>query len=161
MVKPLFAFGEGLSYSTFEYTSLKAETTQEATCTVSFKVRNTSNLKGSTSCLVYLSPKDPSVARPVKELAAFAKIELEAGASQTVTVQIPRSGFSYWDEEGKTWIAEAGSYDVLVDDEKVTVELQETVKWTTTPTNSNLYLNAAVDCRALLLCSVSAAILSQ
>ncbi|GAA6042149.1 hypothetical protein JCM8097_004984 [Rhodosporidiobolus ruineniae] len=114
---PAFPFGHGLSYTTFELSSLKTSSVSEAgDFTVSFSVKNTGKVDGAEVAQVYIAaPADGSrITSPVKELKGFQKVTLKAGESKTVEVKLTREAFSYFDEHRGKWVAPAGQYKVLV-----------------------------------------------
>lgn len=113
---PLWAFGFGLSYTTFEYAALKVETPAigtDAAAKVSFVVKNTGGRAGKEVAQVYIRDEVSSVTTPVMRLAGFVKIELPPGESQTVTVTIPPSELSLWNVAMKR-VVEPGWFSVLV-----------------------------------------------
>lgn len=110
--KPLFAFGHGLSYTRFAYSSLKTAKTADGGLTVSFALRNTGAADGEEVPQVYLSaPAKPpaGAAFAVKALAGFDRIALKAGEARNVTITLDRRRFQYWSTADKHWVdAEAG-----------------------------------------------------
>jgi beta-glucosidase len=113
---PLWAFGFGLSYTTFEYAALKVETPAigtDAATKVSFVVKNTGGRAGKEVAQVYIRDEVSSVTTPVMRLAGFEKIELPPGESGTVTVTIPPSELSLWNVAMKR-VVEPGWFSVLV-----------------------------------------------
>ncbi|MFB6269423.1 MAG: glycoside hydrolase family 3 C-terminal domain-containing protein [Halobacterium sp.] len=136
-VEPLFPFGHGLSYTDFEYENAsvsRSVTTPEDGLTVSVDVSNTGDRDGAEAVQVYVGQVDPSVERPPKELAGFAKVDVAAGETETVSVDLGREAFRYWDDDADQWAVDLGEYDVSVAassrDVRATqrVELQETVE---------------------------------
>lgn len=116
-VLPLFPFGFGLSYTTFTYDALTLSTQELApgeTLDVSITVTNTGQRAGQEVVQVYLRDSEASVQRPLKELKAFAKVRLEPGESRTVTVTLAQDALAYYDIAKRTWVAEAGGFEVLV-----------------------------------------------
>jgi beta-glucosidase len=116
-VEPLFPFGHGLSYTDFEYENAsvsRAATTPEDGLTVSVDVTNTGDRDGAEAVQVYVGAVDSSVERPPKELAGFQKVDVAAGETETVSVDIDREAFRYWDEEADEWAVDYGEYEVSV-----------------------------------------------
>lgn len=115
-VGPLFAFGHGLSYTSFQYSGLKLSSAQmkmNGTVTVSVEVKNTGNRSGAEVVQLYIRDEYSSVARPVKELKGFKKIWLEPGQTQTVRFVINKEMLSFYDTNMK-WVAEPGDFTVMV-----------------------------------------------
>ena len=116
-IKPLFAFGHGLSYTTFEYGKLSvtpATGSLNVPVTVSFDVKNTGHREGAEVAELYVGDSHASVPRPVKELKGFAKVNLRPGESKRVTIKLDRRAFSFYDVRKSDWNAEAGEFSVLV-----------------------------------------------
>ena len=113
---PLWAFGFGLSYTTFEYGALKIVTSAigpDTVAKVSFVVKNTGGRVGKEVAQVYIRDEVSSVTTPVMRLAGFEKIELSPGESRTVTVTISPSELSLWNIAMKR-VVEPGWFSVLV-----------------------------------------------
>ncbi|MBN2201964.1 glycoside hydrolase family 3 C-terminal domain-containing protein [bacterium] len=116
-IEPLFPFGHGLSYTTFEYGKLKVSPSRigaDGKVKVRVSVRNTGPVAGAEVVQVYVSDTESSVDRPKKELKAFRKVRLEPGQSRTVDFSLDRSALSFWDPASKDWKAEPGRFKVLV-----------------------------------------------
>jgi beta-glucosidase len=99
-----------------------------ATVEVSFTLKNIGERAGKETAQVYVRPRGPSVERPVKELKGFAKVALEPRESRRVTLALDARAFSYWDPARATWVAEPGSYDILVGCSAANTDLQATVR---------------------------------
>ena len=115
--RPLFAFGHGLSYTTFKLDKPVADKKQmTADEEISFTVNltNTGSRPGSETVQLYISDKKASVDRPVKELKAFRKVFLNPGESRAVTMTIGRDALSFYDETKGQWTAEPGQFEALV-----------------------------------------------
>ena len=116
-IKPLFPFGYGLSYTTFQISNLRADKkkmTGDDQLTVSVDVKNTGTVTGAEVLQLYISDTKSSQPRPVKELKGFKKVSLSPGETQTVTFTIDRSALSFYDEKTGGWIAEPGEFIAMV-----------------------------------------------
>ena len=114
---PLFAFGHGLSYTTFQLGKLTADKQQLAsdeTITFTIPVTNTGSRAGAETVQLYIHDVKSSVERPYKELKAFQKVFLQPGETQQVSLTIDRSALSFYDEAGNGWKAEPGDFEALV-----------------------------------------------
>jgi beta-glucosidase len=112
-IAPLFAFGHGLSYTTFEIsapqTDKKAYEKSE-TVKLTFTVRNTGKADGAEVAQVYVTQKNAPVLRPSKELKGFKKVFLKAGEQQQVTIPVKVEDMAYWDENSNNWKVDAGEF---------------------------------------------------
>jgi beta-glucosidase len=107
--KPLYAFGYGLSYTSFAYSKLRVSSPtlkDGATAMVSVVVKNTGSLEGDEVVQMYVSHEGSSVARPVEELKGFARVSLGAGETKTVTLPLSAKSLAYWDETKKAFVVE-------------------------------------------------------
>lgn len=114
---PLFAFGHGLSYTTFAYSGLTVSPRRGAVgdaIRVSVRVRNTGKVAGSEVVQVYVADEACSVPRPPKELKAFAKVSLRAGETKTVRFALDRRAFAFYDVHARDWVVEPGRFGILV-----------------------------------------------
>ena len=111
--KPLYPFGYGLSYTTFEYKDLVIPETLEKdnALSVSVSVTNTGERTGDEVVQVYIHDELASVARPMKQLAAFKRITLAPGETRRVKLEIPYRSFALWDKDMKFRVEE-GNFDV-------------------------------------------------
>ena len=130
--RPLFAFGHGLSYTTFKYDNLKVtpaaaqqtESTTGPAFDVSFDVKNTGTREGSDVAQVYVSDGHAAVPRPPKELKGFSKVTLRPGESRRVTVRLDARAFSYYDAAAKRWRHDPGDFRILVGRSSEQIELR-------------------------------------
>ena len=108
-VKPLFAFGHGLSYTTF---AMGKATLSGNTLRVS--IRNTGTRAGKQVVQLYVAPQKPGVVRPVKELKAFRKVSLQPGEEQVVEFNLTEQMFQYFDADVHKWTTGKGAYKLMV-----------------------------------------------
>jgi beta-glucosidase len=114
-VKPLFPFGFGLSYTTFTYSKIVVDQTDDGRRTVTFSVTNNGNRGGDEISEIFVSaPVLSRVPRAVRELKGFCRIGLAADETRTVTVVLDPDTFSYFDESKGAWAVEPGSYTIAV-----------------------------------------------
>ena len=107
--KPLFPFGHGLSYTTFEYGKAKMNG-----MTVTTTVKNTGSRKGAEIVQLYISDVKSSLPRPVKELKGFQKVTLNPGESREVTFTIDNSMLSFYDDAKGEWRMEPGRFEAVI-----------------------------------------------
>ena len=113
-LEPLFPFGHGLSYTTFEYSALRIVPAPSG-LNVTLTVRNSGTRRGSEVVQVYLGPPDAApVTFPPRSLAGFQRVELDAGATRTVTVAINQRALSFWDTSRHSWAMAKGVRTVYV-----------------------------------------------
>lgn len=130
-IEPLFPFGYGLSYTTFEYSKLKLESleiTDQDTLRVDVDVKNTGTRSGKEIVQLYVRDLESSVIRPEKELKGFAKVELAPGETKTVTFTLDQRSFAYYNVDLKDWHVESGEFELLVGCSSREIVLRDTVK---------------------------------
>ena len=112
---PLYPFGYGLSYTTYKFHNLKLSNTylEDNTITVSIEVSNTGNRKGVATVQLYLKDEFANVTRPVRELKAFKRVEIEAGQSSMITFELSDSDLGYYNNKGE-FVIEKGKFKVFV-----------------------------------------------
>ena len=114
-IEPLFAFGHGLSYTTFEYGQAKISSKKfKNTIKITVPVTNTGDVAGYEVVQLYISDKVASVDRPVKELKGFEKVWLEPGQAKSVEFVIDKSALCFYDEASQSWVAESGEFEALI-----------------------------------------------
>ncbi len=119
---PLYPFGHGLSYTTFEYSDLKlnkANYAQKEDVKVSVKVTNTGKVTGKEVVQLYIRDLVGSITRPVKELKGFELIELKAGETKTINFVLNKETLGYYNNQGE-YIVEMGDFEVFVGGSSVT-----------------------------------------
>ncbi|WP_053990481.1 beta-glucosidase BglX [Mangrovimonas sp. TPBH4] len=110
---PLYPFGYGLSYTSFEYNNLQVSNIGKNRATISVTVTNTGAYSGKEVVQLYIQDIFASVTRPVKELKGFEMVPLESGASKTVTFSLTEKELGFYDNQGK-YIVEPGGFKVFV-----------------------------------------------
>jgi beta-glucosidase len=119
-----YPFGHGLSYTTFETSALEVSATGPDAAVARVTVRNSGERAGKHVVQLYVSTTAGPVRRPLRELRAFAKVDLQPGESRTVELPLGRRAFAYWDTDLNDWVVASGEYVVQVcaDAESVLVE---------------------------------------
>ncbi len=133
-IKPLFAFGHGLSYTTFSYSNLSvnpARGTLIGPVTVSFDVKNTGAREAAEVAQLYVGDAHASVPRPVKELKGFSRVNLKSGETRHVSIALDGRAFAFYDAKQKNWRAEPGDFSLLVGSASDNIRLKGT--FTLTP----------------------------
>lgn len=130
-IKPLFAFGHGLSYTTFDYANAhlsKKAIRQGDGVTVTVDVTNSGTTDGSEIVQVYVGDVEAPVLRPEKELKGFEKVFVKAGETKRVKIILPKEAFEYFDAERHEWVADKGDFKIYVaaasDDIRATLDLK-------------------------------------
>ncbi|MCR5560276.1 MAG: glycoside hydrolase family 3 C-terminal domain-containing protein [Bacteroidales bacterium] len=114
-IKPLFPFGYGLSYTSFEYGKARLSSKKMGQrLTVKVPVTNTGKVAGAEVVQLYIQDVEASVDRPVKELKGFEKVWLEPGETKTVSISFGRDALSFFDALNHCWVAEPGQFKALV-----------------------------------------------
>ncbi|AEI39946.1 beta-glucosidase family protein [Paenibacillus mucilaginosus] len=129
-VKPLFPFGYGLSYTTFEYTSLtldKKRIQDTESVTVRVTVKNTGAAAGKEIVQLYVKDAESTVIRPAKELKGFAKVFLQPGEERTVSFVLDKRAFAYYNVDLKDWHVETGEFHILAGSSSQHIVLQDSV----------------------------------
>ncbi|KAJ3454862.1 hypothetical protein MRS44_013462 [Fusarium solani] len=139
---PLFYFGHGLSYTKFDYSNLVVPKTFEVdekhTMSIKFDLANVGDVAGSEVVQVYIADLESTLQRPKKEFKAFKKVSLQAGENKTIEIELDKYALSVWSEEYGKWLAEAGTFAVIISRSaapeaevlRETFDLPKTFKWT-------------------------------
>lgn len=130
-VKPLFPFGHGLSYTKFEYSNIRVNTTEllnSDTLEVSMTIKNVGDYYGKEVVQLYIGKKDSAVVRAVKELKAFDKVGLQPEESRTVWFELNTKDFSYYNSNNNQWIIESGIYQIYIGSSSKEIHLSTQVE---------------------------------
>ncbi|TCP79724.1 beta-glucosidase [Pseudomonas putida] len=128
--KPLYPFGFGLSYTTFDYSDLKLSSnvmTPGNTIDAKFTLTNTGDKAGFEVAQLYIQPIDPQTDRPKKELKGFTKVYLQPGESKTVSLPIDSRSLAYFVQNSDSWDVDAGKFKVWVGPDSEHLALQRTL----------------------------------
>jgi beta-glucosidase len=128
--KPLFAFGFGLSYTTFAYSNLRvssAKVDAKGEVTVSFDVRNNGKRNGDEVVQMYVTYPGSTVARPVEELKGFKRISLHTGESRTVSLPLTAKSIAYWKDDHNGFVVEPGAIEVRIGSSSDDIKLRQTI----------------------------------
>ena len=126
----LFPFGHGLSYTKFEYSGLRVSRKNikdTDTLKVTFKVKNTGDIAGAEVAQLYVADQESTIFRPKQELKGFKKVFLAPGEEQTVTIELDKRAFAFWNVNTNDWCVESGKFDILVGASSRDIKLTSTV----------------------------------
>ncbi|MDB5200820.1 MAG: glycoside hydrolase family 3 [Ferruginibacter sp.] len=112
-VEPQFAFGHGLSYTTFAYSNLRL-TTSGKRATATFTIKNTGKTAGAETVQLYVHQDKSALPRPEKELKGFNKVSLNPGEEKTISIEMDEDAFRYFSDVTNQWVMEPGSFQVLL-----------------------------------------------
>lgn len=126
-IDPLLPFGFGLSYTQFEYDSIAIDHADDIH-TVTFELKNIGEITGQETVQVYVRPLDSLLARPEQELKGFSKVNIEAGASKTVRIDLDSEAFAHWDVAFGSWKVQKGEYEVRVGSSSRDIHLTQIIE---------------------------------
>jgi beta-glucosidase len=129
-IEPQFCFGQGLSYTSFEFAKLELEKSNDehSSVTVRFTVRNSGSRAGAVVAQCYVHDKKSSVPRPPKELKGFEKVFLNPGEVKPVEIKLAADAFSFWSEKDHSWKLEPGAFEILIGASSRDIRLSEEIK---------------------------------
>ncbi|GLX66430.1 glycoside hydrolase family 3 protein [Paenibacillus glycanilyticus] len=144
--KPLYPFGHGLSYSRFQYETLRLEQSEDS-ITACFRVTNTSDVDGEEVVQLYTRALESRVKRPLRQLQSFERLTIAAGETQEVRFELDRSALAFWDVTRSQMCVEQGSYAFLVGASSGDIRLEGTltVAGETIPPRDLTQVTAAVN----------------
>ena len=126
-IEPMFPFGHGLSYCTFDYSDLQISI-KEKELEVSFNLTNTGNVTAMETAQVYIGDPVCSVKRPPKELRNFKKVKLQPGETTRITLPITIMDLSYYDETAEDWTFENGEFTISVGSSSRDIRLEKSIE---------------------------------
>jgi beta-glucosidase len=125
--EPLWPFGHGLSYTTFEYSDLKITPTSSTSASVSIDIANTGNRTGDEVVQLYVRDEYASVVRPDRELKCFQRITLKLGEKRTLTFTLDKDAFAFYDEKSDEWIVEPGDFTMMAGSSSADIRISKVV----------------------------------
>lgn len=129
-IEPNFPFGYGLSYTTFDYSDITANTTSAKdsdAITITVKVKNTGKVAGKEVVQLYVHEQESEVARPENELKHFEKVSLLPGEEKTVSFNLTSRDFAYYNSKSHDWAIKSGKFDIRVGSSSRNLPLQQTI----------------------------------
>lgn len=127
-IRPAFPFGFGLSYTSFEYSGLKAERQKDGTVKVTLKVKNTGKVAGKETVQLYVGQHNCHYERPKKELKDFKKVEIAAGKTAKVEFSLDHKAFEYWNPDLRQWIVDKDVFTIYLCKDASTICLQKDIR---------------------------------
>ena len=126
-MKPLFCFGHGLSFTSFNYQNLEVTTGSDFVVTCKFEIQNTGDISGLEIAQCYVGFASPLPGEPYKTLQGFVKEEIGANELKKVEVKLGPRNFSFWSVETNTWQIREGSYQILIGSSSENILLQANI----------------------------------
>ena len=128
--EPLYPFGYGLSYTTFQYSNLRANAPrlgQDGAVTVSLEVKNSGDRAGEEVVQLYVRHIKSKVPRPIQELRGFKRVALQPGECKTVEISLPAKSLAYWDTDRHSFVLEGGRIELLAGSSSANIRLKKTI----------------------------------
>ena len=126
-IKPLFCFGHGLSFTSFNYQNLEVTTGSDFVVTCKFEIQNTGDISGLEIAQCYVGFASPLPGEPYKTLQGFVKEEIGANELKKVEIKLGPRNFSFWSVETNTWQIREGSYQILIGSSSENILLQANI----------------------------------
>jgi beta-glucosidase len=129
--EPLYPFGFGLSYTSFDYSNLKTSAenlTKDGSITVNIEVENTGKRDGDEVVQLYVKHLNSQVSRPIQELKGFERVNLKAGERKTVSIPLDAKRLAYWDISKNDWQVERDSIEIRVGGSSADIKLKQALK---------------------------------
>ncbi|MDP4239066.1 MAG: glycoside hydrolase family 3 C-terminal domain-containing protein [Bacteroidota bacterium] len=130
-IKPLFPFGYGLSYTTFVYGKARTDKRTyrpDETVKISFNLTNSGKMDGSEAVQLYVTQKNPTLLRPVKELKGFSKVALKAGETKIVEINLKVSDMAFYNDKISAWTLEQDDYEISIASSSRNIKSANTIK---------------------------------
>jgi len=131
-IEPLFPFGFGLSYTTFNYENLmidKNKIKNDDVIKVSIDVTNSGKIEGKEIVQLYIQDVESSIERPTKELKRFEKVSLHPNETKTVIFELKKEDLSFYNEAVNSWVVETGAFNILVGSSSRDIRLQGEIEY--------------------------------
>jgi beta-glucosidase len=128
--QPLYPFGHGRSYSTFEYSNLETSApalAKDGTVIVTVAIKNTSARAGDEVAQLYVEHLDSKVPRPLKALKGFLRVSLKPGEQRTIRMPLEAKALGYWDQQTHAWRVEPGSVRLSIGSSSTLIRLSKVV----------------------------------
>ena len=130
-----FPFGHGLSYTTFQYSGIRVSRKNikdTDKVKVSFKIKNTGDVAGAEVAQLYVADQESTIFRPKQELKGFKKVFLAPGEEQSVSIELDKRAFAFFNVKTNDWCVESGTFDILVGASSRDIRLTSAVNVTAT-----------------------------
>jgi beta-glucosidase len=130
--EPLYHFGHGLSYTTFEYSNLITSSKtfdifEDNTLTVTVTVENTGEHDGDEVVQLYIKDPEKTFTMPKKKLRAFKRVHIPADEQTNVTFILSRDDFSFWHPDADSWAVETGDFEIQIGSSSEDIRLTSTI----------------------------------